>query len=210
MTCPSATHGRETDYINHGCLCPEARDKHRKLRKKRALHMLEYGPMLQPALPTCLRLRALTAAGYSGRDVAAHSTILSAQHVNQLRSHENKKVTPRIAVEVDRLYRLLSGTPGVNKRAMGHGRRHGYLDPLQLEAPGALGPVIDGVAIDRALHGERVPMSPEERAEAVRVGVERGLLPYQIGRALHMSGDRVRDYLAGYQPKKRGAKKKAA
>lgn len=207
--CPAERHDRETDYINHGCICPAARNEHRKRRKYRALYMLENGPMMRPALRTCLLLRALTAIGYSGRDIAAHSPRLTAAHVNQLRSHDDKMVTPRTADEVERLYRLLSGTPGTNLRAMSHARRLGYLDPLALESDDAA-PVIDRVAIERALRGERVPLTPDEKAHAVEIGQRRGMLPNHIAVALHMSGDRVRRYLDGVAPKKRGPKKQVA
>lgn len=171
--------------------------------------MLEHGPMLQPALPTVLRLRALSVHGYSRVDIAKHTT-LSAEHIGQLRRDETVLVTARIAAEVERLYRLLSGTPGVNKRAIAHGRRLGYLDPLELEAPIDQDPVIDMVVIDRALAGERVPITPEERAEAVRVGARRGMLPNHIAVALNMNFDMVTRYMAGGQPKQRGPKKQAA
>lgn len=210
MTCPAQTHGRETDYINHGCTCPEARNDHRKRRKYRALYMLERGPMLQPVLPTVLRLRALAAFGYSRVDIAAHST-LSAAHLGQLRIDVNATVTQRVADEVERVYRLLSAFPGKNKRAIAHARRLGYLDPLGLEAPLDADPVVDEVAIDRYLDGDlTVTLTEEERDAAILILQQRGYAPSQMSEALHMNIGRIKRVLAGEAPKKRGPKKQQA
>lgn len=206
MTCPAQTHGRETDYINHGCICPEARNQHRVRRKYRALYMLEHGPMLQPSYLTAMRLRALAAIGYSRRDLATYST-LSADHLGQLRVYADATVTPRIAAEVERLYRLLSGTQGKNNRAIAHARRLGYKDPMELEAPLDPDPVVDEVAVERALDGHRVPLSDAERDYAVHLADQRGMLPSQISDLLGMNYARVKSILAGEAPKKRGRKK---
>lgn len=209
MNCPAATHGRETDYINHGCICPEARNAHRVRRKARALHMLERGPMLQDGTSTALRLRALNAIGHSSRDIASHS-FLSWEHLAKLRTDAmRRQVTPRVAAEVVRLYQLLSETPGTNNRARAQARFNGYLDPTALEAVDD-SPAIDMVAIGRALDGERVELTSDEKDRAVLIGHERGLTPNQIADALHMNGGRVKLIIGGVPRKKRGPARKAA
>jgi hypothetical protein len=171
--------------------------------------MLEHGPMLRPSLRTALQLQALTAIGHSGKDIAAHSTILTAGHIRQLRHNTNKLVTPRIAVEVERLYRLLSATPGTNKRAIGQARHHGYLDPLALEAPVDNGPIVDEIAVERAVNGDRISLSFEEKEVAIRLGLERGLLPHQVSARLGANVERVRRVQRG-EKRGPGGKRKVA
>jgi hypothetical protein len=209
MNCPSARHDRETDYVNHGCICEAARNEHRRRRKYRALYMLEHGPMLQPALRSCLQLQALTAIGHSAGDIASHSRILTAGHIRQLRHNPDRRVTPRIAEEVERLYRLLSATPGTNKRAIGQARYRGYLDPLTLEAPVDNEPIIDEIAVERAVKGDRISLSFEEKDEAIRRSLERGLLPNQVSQRLGANVERVRRVQRG-EKRGPGGKKKVA
>lgn len=52
--------------------------------------------------------------------------------------------------------------------------------------------LVDLVAVERALGGERVRLTRAERDEAFRVGLARGLTPYAIGRLLNLSADTYR------------------
>jgi len=55
--------------------------------------------------------------------------------------------------------------------------------------------VIDEVAIRRAINGEQVPLTPAERARAVRIMAAAGAAPGTIARHLHMSKNRVEQIL---------------
>lgn len=56
--------------------------------------------------------------------------------------------------------------------------------------------VVDEVAIRRAMAGEDIPLTPTERAHAVRQMAAAGQNPSTIATRLHMSGRRVKEILS--------------
>lgn len=52
-------------------------------------------------------------------------------------------------------------------------------------------PIIDEVAVARACHGEKVPLTRDERRLAVARMTQRGASAHQISQKLHMSGRQV-------------------
>lgn len=198
-------HGTDDSYTNYGCRCDECCNAHRVARKRRYYLFLQSGPRFQPADITVLRLRALTANGYSSVDLAKHSW-LSAAYINQLRRRGDKKVMPRTAEEVTRLWRKLSSIPGPNQRAAGHARRLGYPTPADLDPD--VEPSLDEVAIDRAMHGDKtVPLNRFEMAEAIHRLLDHDTSHREVARILGISERRVYRVVSGatHQPYGRSA-----
>ncbi|WP_141724131.1 helix-turn-helix domain containing protein [Micromonospora carbonacea] len=157
------------------------------------------------AAGTRRRAQALAALGWSlseqarrlGRTVGNYSQVLTASTV-QLRT----------AWSVRDLYDELSTVtppPGPTAtRTRRWAQRKGFAPPLAwdddtIDDPsvrpdlgGPDGDVIDEVAVQRALAGERVTLTPAERDHAFRVGLARGLAVHAIGKRLHLSGDTAR------------------
>lgn len=156
------------------------------------------------ATGTRRRTQALIAIGWSlseqarrvGRTVSNHKYVLTAPTV-QLRT----------AQTVAALYDELSATtpvPGPSAtRARRWAQREGWAPPLAwdddtIDDPDArpdLGDtdtdLIDEVAIERALEGERIRLTDAELEHAVAVGLVRGMSRYTIAAALHVNHDRV-------------------
>jgi lambda repressor-like predicted transcriptional regulator len=116
----------------------------------------------------------------------------------------------------DRVYRMferLCATPGGSTRAVNAARRHGWLPPLawdDLDAAdglsnieGAASAVIDEVAIDRSLAGERIELTNDELLAAVQIGNSRGMPVWLLAERLHMRMSGVQNLLNGELPPRR-------
>ncbi|MFY1588962.1 hypothetical protein ACN267_31230 [Micromonospora sp. WMMD734] len=161
------------------------------------------------ATGTRRRTQALAAIGWSvseqarriGRTCRNHCHVLTIPAV-QLRTAEAVKA----------LYDELSTTPappGVSAtRTKRWAQRHGWVPPLAwdddtIDDPAAspdLGDerpgLIDPVAVERALAGERVRLTDAERDEAFRIGLARGMSGHAISVALRLSSVTYRRIVA--------------
>lgn len=199
---------RQRSCDNHaryqpGCDPCNFRSRRYAIRRK-----LRGQAMSEPAAPIRQMVRELRAAGYPLPMLEAETGLNRNLFYRLSNGVGGDWVQLRTAAAIRTAYVRLKDFPGPDVRAALWARKSGWTPPLPPEIDDD--PVIDRVAIDRALTGERVHLTPEERAVAVAIGNQRGILPYQISELLGMNGGRVKAYLAGVQPKKRGPKKQQA
>lgn len=76
------------------------------------------------------RLQALERLGWSQKEIAARTGILTANLGKLVTGHAQRYVTAAVALRVRDVYDELSLTPGPNLRARLRGERRGYLPPL--------------------------------------------------------------------------------
>ncbi|MEU8158004.1 hypothetical protein AB0B94_30495 [Micromonospora sp. NPDC048986] len=164
----------------------------------------------QPSLPAGFvhsvgatrRIRALVAIGYSLSGIA-RALNKWVQPVLDLAWAKRPTVTEDTHQLVADLYERLSDNPGTSVRARNTARRNGWVPPVawddNIDDPDAepyeVGPapdaLVDDVAIDCALAGEQVHLSPLEEHHAVHVGHDRGMSITRISIRLGMSRDKV-------------------
>lgn len=177
--CTAEWHGNDSAYRNHRCRCPEARNDHRLVYKRRreGRHQLRY----LPALGTLRRLQALNAMGWSNRAIAEHCE-LSEGRIKQLRGQ--RRVPFADFQTIRAVYDQLAMIPGPNLRARLQAQRFGWPAPLAWddiddpnETPivvvkqGRLSDSVDDVKVQRAIAGA-LPASSLTAAERV-AAVER-------------------------------------
>lgn len=194
--CQGARHGNASAYTKFGCRCPEARRD-----KKRQDYLRATGrPLTVPSIGTRRRIQALIAIGWSGRTIMAEmgwrGASLGAQFYQQDRVYAE---TARRAKEV---YDRLSNTPGPSNKSRGRAKKSGFEPPLAWDdatiddpnvkpwcyATGVSGTpssVIDEVAVQRAVHGDRIDLCKAERREAVLRLWKRGDSYSEIAERLH-------------------------
>lgn len=149
------------------------------------------------------RIRALVAIGYSLSDIA-RALNKWVQPVLDLAWAKRPTVAEDTHQLVADLYERLSDTPGTSVRARNTAQKNGWVPPVawddNIDDPNAepyeVGPhpdaVIDDVAIDCALTGAQVSLSPLEEHRAVHVGHERGMSVTRLTIRLGISKDKVR------------------
>lgn len=116
------------------------------------------------ATPVTQRLRELRALGYRLRDLEEHTGIHFKQ-LYRLCCGTTKWVQWRTFEAVEAAYTELSRSPGPSRQSAAMARSRGWRPPPQHEPIS----VMDEVAIDRAVHGDRrVTLTRLEMAEAVR------------------------------------------
>lgn len=149
------------------------------------------------------RLRALVADGW---DFPALATQLGlSEQVVRYYTHQAQATTPsRITGVVCDLYNHLRTTPGPSDVARRYAHRQGWADTAywddyegvrDIDDPdAAVQPVedpdptlVDWVAVDRALRGVRICLTPAERVAAVQIGLARGMRGWRVADALCMS-----------------------
>lgn len=194
--CPAEQHDTKWDYLHRGCRCPDRRHevlRYRKLRKA-GLHGLAY----YPSYLVARRLQALAAIGWDALTLARRLHIDEA-YVKKMRLPLYDSVTSHAAEPVFALYEELCGTPGPSERMRTYARKVKWFPPLAwddidnlLEKP-SRGPTkkgqrpTDSARIIRAMHGEQVALTPEERTlAAVRLRDE-GVALAEIARRLRIS-----------------------
>ncbi len=195
-------HGTRSRYAR-GCRCPGctegSRIYHKRLRENRST-----SAYVSP-VGTQRRLWALARIGWSWPALAERLGV-----TDRWPSLLANQWTPTVSRETERrvreLYDLLSLTPGPSPRAAGWAARRGWVPPLAwdddtIDDPDAqpwggsaeeAAPVVDEVAIRRALAGERIRLTRLERHHAVHHGVPRYGVN-AVAAALHMSGSTVGD-----------------
>lgn len=152
------------------------------------------------------RLQALTAIGHPVPTLAAELDA-SELSVRRWRRQHTARISARQWQAIHALYERLSHVPGFCDRARADARRHGWAPPLAWDddtiddpaatpALGGVAAVVDEVAIRRALSGERVPLTHDERREAVRAGRRAGMSLAALNAALHQSGSTTKALMA--------------
>jgi hypothetical protein len=150
---------------------------------------------LVDAVGSCRRAQALARAGYTQRDQVARCG-LERRGFWSLIHGAQKLIGPANAAALDRMFQDLRDTPGPSAAAVACATRHGWPGPDAwdddtIDDPDALPyahlevPVVDGVAVARALAGDRaVRLTAAERHEAIRVGVLAGMARERLSRHL--------------------------
>lgn len=200
-----AEHGHAERYRQHildgdepCAACREGeRVKKANYRKRRYLNR---GPMLVDATGTRRRIHALAAIGWSATELADRlgydrSTISKWTQVRMVHVDTRARV-------ID-LYEQLAMTPGPNRVARRVAAASGWPPPLlwddeTIDDPNAVpaadasdGREFDEVAIQRAMHGDRVVLTRSERREAVRRLVNRGRSEREIAELLDVTARMV-------------------
>ncbi len=150
---------------------------------------------------TYRRLHALIANGWPKTTLAAE---LGVGRALQFRTDQ---VTARTAEKVRILYDRLNTTPGPSAAARAYGQRLGYLTPgwwdddtidnpahNPVEAAAAL-PVVDEVAVQRAIAGERLTLTPREKGEVIARMLAAGHTRNQAAAAVRCNGNDVARFL---------------
>ena len=204
-------HGTDNRYCNGPCRCTDCRAAHAAVHRRRR-RLVAYGQLQPGYVPGCgtrRRLRALTANGWSFRELAEHLGS-SWSGVSQIaRRPESTPVTPRIRTAIAALYGELADVPGSSLRAKTWAAKRGWAPPSwwpgdSIDDPDAT-PVQPGIGVDvsdlldmqvrvdRAVRG-CLPygrLTHAERAVAVRRLNRAGLNDGEIARALHSSNDTI-------------------
>lgn len=197
MTCAAARHSG-TAYSSGSCRCPTGREAYRLYRKR--LREGRQPPALIPAVGTTRRLQALVAIGYCWTHLANRLGV-STKCVRIWGLHPEARVTRGTHHRVRALFTALSDSPGPSRYARTVAARYGFAvpaawddgaiddpnwTPAPLDSPDT---IVDEVAIDRALSGERIRLNRLEQHHAVHVGLARGLTRQAVADALHMAFD---------------------
>ncbi len=154
---------------------------------------------------TARRLQALAAVGWGAGRLAPMLGIAD-RYVQSYRRRERPAILAKTAAAVAELYARLEGTAGPDTQARRSALARGWVPPLAwddgtIDDPDAqpwggqgadTAPVVDEVAIRRALSGERIKLTRLERHHAVHHGVPRYGVN-AVAAALRMSGSTVGD-----------------
>lgn len=129
------------------------------------------------------RVRALAAIGWSLAEQARQLGVVT-QQMSQFANETYPTITAANDQTVRGLFERLCGTPGGSVRARNYAQRKGWLPPLawdDLDDPDAVpslgesrDDVVDEVAMERALSGEKVELSDAELVAVLQAGVARG------------------------------------
>lgn len=180
-----AAHGTPGRYHQHitddDPPCPPCREAARLAKERwRRRRYLNRGPLLVDATGTRRRLRALAAIGWPN---AAIGALAGADHSTVSAWSNNARVRAGTADTVRRVYDELSMTPGPSAKVRQIAARKGWAPPLawdddSIDDPAARPSTgawaarraapMDEIAVQRAMRGHRVHLTPSERAEAVR------------------------------------------
>jgi transcriptional regulator with XRE-family HTH domain len=172
-----------------GCRCEACRAEKARIDKWCRLQAAKAVPRRFPSVGTRRRLQALAAIGWSAEELGARLGI-TAQALRRTRSHEGP-VERRTHERVIALYDEISMTPGPSKRARSLAVRNGWAPPLAwdddaLDDPNAepahttarersaSSRVVDEIAVERAITGDRVPLTILERERVIEALVRRG------------------------------------
>lgn len=168
-----------------GCLFCQRRQNAYESRRR---VLAEQGKRLSaPAGMSADQIRQLRAAGYSLRYLAARTGIdpRALQHVS---NGTRAWVQLRTFVAVNNLYQELRWFPGDDKRAAAHARKRGWTPPEPLPMPACVEEdSIDPIAVERAMRGDRVPLTRAEITEAWQRLERRRLPAHEIARLLHVA-----------------------
>jgi hypothetical protein len=198
--CPARFHDTEAAYNKHGCRCRDARDAHYLYDKRRKLGRAR--PKLVPNFGVRRRLRALQAAGWPVRALAAELGC-SYGRVSHMAGGLYGTVHRDTAAAVAALYDRLSMVPGPSLEAARRAAAAGWYPPLawddeDLDDPAArprdtwrdsdvAWPGIDWTAVERAAAGHPPPrLTDAEQVAAIRFLAGRGCSDQDIADTLRV------------------------
>lgn len=201
-------HGTNARYNFHACRCDLCKLAHYRAMK-RYRHGLAQTTI--PAIGTQRRIRALTAMGWTGRQIAEKSG-WSLGTIRCFNRSEHTQVYTGTHIRMVEVFEEWCMTPGPSNAARAAARRLGYALPLEWDyTPGphfiddpdatpyrstALSGKHDGhvdeVLVQRALAGVRVNSNQQEKAEITRRWTANGGSLAELIRIQHWSWDTVR------------------
>lgn len=199
---PDHGHGvNNTCRTRHGCRCEDCTRAHREHARavRRAKAYGRWEPSLIPARGAQRRLQALVRQGWSQTRLGVELG-WAQQRVNQVLACQ--RVTRDVHAQIDRLFRRLwDKEPACNtkwdvaavRRAKAYAEVRGWARPLDWDdidnddAPAEIERVADDDAVNRAIHGDDVTLTPKQRREAVEVLHGYGLNDLEIAARIHCS-----------------------
>lgn len=130
--CPGTkTHGRATDYADHGCRCPDAGNAERIRRKRRRegrpVPWASIDLELVDATGAARRLQSLMVSGH-GSGALGRRLGVTHGRVHHLVTMRFPQVTRKVHADVRRLFAELDGTDGGDRRARTTAAKHGWHD----------------------------------------------------------------------------------
>lgn len=190
-------HGTYARYVSKRFKCREAccRRAEKHYQQQRELDKLAGRPRQVSAIPTVRRIQALMVLGWPQQEIAQRlgrkpSNLPSA-------GARYPRVRYDFHLAVCALYDELSLVPGPSDRTRRWAAAGGFagpecwpgdtIDDITVE-PSLVTPVVDEVAVERALRGPGVPLTPEERDLALYRMVAAELPVTIIAKHLGMSG----------------------
>jgi hypothetical protein len=189
--CAATRHGTASAYTKARCRCPEAREAWR-LYNKRRREGRQLPGLLSP-LGASRRIQALVAIGWTWRALAREAE-RHHRTVRDIGTARRETVTNVTLVWVHELYERLSYTSGGSKYALTVAARYGWCPPeawRNIDDPDAqpydVEPSVDSVAVEQALDGAPIQLTPIERHHAVHTGLARGISLSLISDRIHVS-----------------------
>jgi hypothetical protein len=186
-------HGTYAGY-QAGCrstCCVQAERAYQAQRKR----AIAYGrPLKVPSIGSVRRIQALMANGWTGTYLAER---LDVRRTNLPTHTRYPTIRTWKAEQIRALYNELHLKAGPSDHTRQRAAPHGFLPPecwdgIDIDNPNALpilepldpidpGPDIDDIAVERAVAGDRsVKLNQQERTEAIRLLIGRGLTDSQI------------------------------
>lgn len=174
--------------------CAPCQKRGRDYEVRRALRGT---PASAPAALTIQRVRQLRALGYPITALMVE-TGLSEPEIKRLSHGKWDRVQLQTFHAVEHAHRRLRDLPGPSARSRLWAQKHGWTPPDLLPAPEPLDEQgVDDVAVDRAVAGERVPLTRAETAAAWAVLEARGMTPNKIAERLHTTEKTVQRWRSG-------------
>lgn len=174
--------------------CAPCAQQNRRYFARRTMHGQ---PLSRPAALTTQRIRELRALGYSLETLVIETGVGWA-HLKRLSQAESDWVQLRTFHGVEIAYRRLRYLPGVSARAALVARKHGWTPPEPPPAPEKIDESsVDEIAVERAVAGERLPLTRAESAEAWGRLEKLGLSAHDISLRLHTTQKTVERWRSG-------------
>lgn len=211
--CGARYHGTYIAYIRAGCRCPHAREAHRLYQKRSREGRNE--PVMLDATGTRRRIQGMWALGHPSRVIAAECRD-GFDPASIVRFCRLDKITPVSRDLVSGAYRTLITRPGASKRTRSRALASGFALPVQwgadIDEPGAVpeplepvasdGDLIDEIAVERALAGERLELTDPELVAVLQAGVARGEPLSRLAEHLGLNYWGARKMLGGDTPRR--------
>ena len=189
--------GYQQHHERRELTCRECRDAQAAWQRRYRIRIyVNRGPVLVDATGSRRRLQSLARIGWS---LAALGRELGITGSGVYRITEAERVTEETARRVAELYDRLWDKPGFSKRTRTSAEAHNWAPPMAwdddaIDDPKArpvLGfvrstpvPVLDEIAMERAMRGYSTRLTQAERTEVVRRLTERGLSAVEIAERL--------------------------
>lgn len=178
--CAAHRHGTISAY-RCGCRCPDGRTAWARYNYERK-HGLAV-PRLIDGTPTATRLRILAALGYDWRTLTRAAMYSHPKQITDLAFRRNPIVQRRTNDHIATVFNHLVSEP----------LPHGYAAGRAIDnARRASWGIVDIEAVNRALVGASVTLTPLERAAVIYIGIARGHLTSAIAVAARTNTRTVR------------------